>query len=61
MVLLATNPVDPADARRRIAKADIASQKLSALSAMPAGLLNTLEREEILDLLASLEAGPGAK
>jgi putative heme-binding domain-containing protein len=61
MVLLATNPVDPVDARRRVAKADITSQKVSALSPMPTGLLNTLELDEILDLLAWLEAVPEVK
>ena len=57
-VVLAINPVDP-DQRRRIAKADIASQHVSTTSPMPASLLNTLTREEILDLLAWLESGAG--
>jgi len=58
-LLVASNPVDPSDSRRRLAKADVASRKISALSAMPSGLLNTLEMDEILDLLAWLETGPG--
>ena len=55
-IQLAINPVDP-DQRRRIAKSDIASQRVSELSPMPEGLVNTLSREEILDLLAWLETG----
>jgi len=55
-IALAINPVDP-DQRRRIAKSDIATQRISEVSPMPAGLVNTLTREEILDLLAWMEAG----
>lgn len=53
-VVLAINPVDP-DQRRRLPKAEIESQRVSALSPMPPGLLNTLSREEIADLLAWIE------
>ena len=55
-IVLAINPADP-DQRRRLAKADVASQRVSELSPMPAGLLDTLTREEILDLLAWVESG----
>jgi hypothetical protein len=55
-VVLATNPVDPDD-RRRIAKSQLDSQRVSNVSPMPAGLLDTLTREEILDLLAWLLNG----
>ncbi len=55
-LILAINPVDP-DQRRRLAKADISTQRVSELSPMPGGLLNTLTREEILDLLAWVESG----
>jgi hypothetical protein len=58
-VSLAINPVDP-DQRRRLAKADISGQRVSEVSPMPAGLLNTLAREEILDLLAWIESGGDA-
>lgn len=58
-ILLAINPVDP-DQRRRINKAEIAAQKVSEISPMPAGLLDTLTREEILDLLAWIESGGDA-
>jgi putative heme-binding domain-containing protein len=55
-ILIATNPIDP-DERRRVAKAQVASQRVSEISPMPEGLLNTLERDEVLDLLAWLAAG----
>jgi putative heme-binding domain-containing protein len=55
-VILATNPID-SDDRRRIAKSQIASQRVSEVSSMPEGLLNTLQRDEVLDLLAWLSAG----
>ena len=55
-VVLATNPVDPDD-RRRVAKAQIESQRVSEISSMPEALLNTLERDEVLDLIAWLVSG----
>jgi putative heme-binding domain-containing protein len=54
---LAVNPLDPIDDRRRVAKADLASQRVSELSPMPTGLLNTLAQDEVLDLLVWLESG----
>jgi putative heme-binding domain-containing protein len=54
-VSVAINPVDP-DQRRRVARKDIAAQRVSDVSPMPAGLLNTLTREEIFDLLAWVES-----
>jgi putative heme-binding domain-containing protein len=59
-ITLAINPVDP-DQRRRLTKADVASQRVSEVSPMPGGLLDTLTREEILDLLAWIESGGVAK
>ena len=55
-VTVAINPTDP-DQRRRVLKAEVAAQRVSELSPMPTGLLNTLTREEILDLLAWVESG----
>jgi putative heme-binding domain-containing protein len=52
-VVLAANPID-SDDRRRIAKVQIAAQRVSEISSMPEGLLNTLEHDEVLDLLAWL-------
>jgi len=53
-VTLATNPADP-DHQERVAKQEIVSRRVSDVSAMPEGLLNTLNREEILDLLGWIE------
>ncbi len=53
---LVTNPFEP-DQVLTIPKIEIASTKESEVSAMPEGLMNTLTREEILDLLAFIEAG----
>ncbi len=53
-VTLATNPADP-DHREHVSKQEIMSRRVSDVSAMPEGLLNTLNRDEILDLLAWLE------
>jgi len=51
---VATNPVDP-DQRRRVNKAEIQTQRASDLSPMPAGLVNTLTKADVLDLLSFLE------
>lgn len=56
---LANNPID-ADHRWTVRKREIASQRVSELSPMPAGLLDSLTHEEILDLLAFLEFGASA-
>lgn len=53
-VTLATNPVD-LDSQQRIATSEILSRRISDVSSMPEGLLNSLTREEILDLLSWLE------
>ena len=53
-VTLATNPADP-DHQERVSKQEIVSRRISDVSSMPEGLLNTLSREEILDLLAWIE------
>jgi putative heme-binding domain-containing protein len=53
-VTLATNPADP-DHREHVSKQEIMSRRVSDVSAMPEGLLNTLNRDEILDLLAWIE------
>lgn len=54
-VTLVTNPLFP-DKTERIPLAEIESQQASLLSPMPAGLLDTLAKEELLDLLAYLES-----
>ncbi|MEM8486853.1 MAG: c-type cytochrome [Bacteroidota bacterium] len=47
------NPYDPAQ-KSTIAKADVANTKPSPASIMPAGLLNRLNAEEVMDLVAYL-------
>jgi putative heme-binding domain-containing protein len=46
------------DRMTTIAKKDIEESQVSAVSAMPTGLLDVLTKEEILDLLHYLESGP---
>jgi len=53
---LAENPLHP-DKIIRIAKGNIINREHSEVSLMPSGLLNLLDKEEILDLLAWLERG----
>ncbi|MCE9533626.1 MAG: hypothetical protein K8T89_21245, partial [Planctomycetes bacterium] len=54
-VTLYTAP--PMAKEHKIAKNSIESRNPSALSIMPVGQLNTLDKEQILDLLAFLLAG----
>jgi hypothetical protein len=51
---LITDPINPSRVVK-IKKQEIESHRLSAISPMPNGLLNTLSEAEILDLLAFLE------
>jgi putative heme-binding domain-containing protein len=53
-VVLVVNPM--AQQREEVLKKDIQSRAVSKLSQMPEGLLNTLTKDEILDLAAYLEA-----
>ncbi len=57
-VVLKPNPLSPAVVE--IAKAQIRERRVSDVSPMPAGLLNALKAEQILDLLAWFEAGGDA-
>lgn len=52
---VAENPSRPTDVTR-IPRSSIVARTTSPVSAMPEGLLNTLSRDEILDLLAYLES-----
>jgi hypothetical protein len=45
---------------QKVPKSAIKSRKVSALSLMPAGLVNALDKEQILDLLAYILAGGSA-
>jgi putative heme-binding domain-containing protein len=53
-IVLRPNPLETATVT--IAKSQIESRKLSKISPMPEGLLNTYTKDEILDLLAYLES-----
>ena len=55
-IRLYPNPLRP-DQFIEIDKVNIAAKRFSELSAMPEGLLNSLTKEEILDLLAYIETG----
>lgn len=54
-----TNPNDPVNGVTVVPTSKVQARKLTALSAMPAGLLTTFQKEEILDLAAFLESGGG--
>jgi putative heme-binding domain-containing protein len=54
-IVIATDPL--ADNREEILKSQIETMRPSPISPMPAGLLNTLTSDEILDLLAYLGFG----
>ena len=54
----AADPLHP-DKLTRISKALIVRMRRAAVSLMPAGLLNNFSKNEILDLLAWLQAGAG--
>ena len=53
---LHTNPLRP-DQLVEVNKIDIAERRFSEVSSMPEGLLNSLTKKEILDLLAYIETG----
>ncbi|MBI3417544.1 MAG: c-type cytochrome [Verrucomicrobia bacterium] len=54
-VVLVVNPLAP-DSRTEIKKSEIKKREASKISPMPEGLVNTLSKEEILDLLAYIES-----
>jgi len=56
-LLLAPNPYQPTFTRE-IQRSAIATRNDSTFSPMPVGLLNSFSREDVLDLLAVLQAGP---
>jgi putative heme-binding domain-containing protein len=55
-IRIAADPANP-DVVREISRGQIEEMKPSDVSLMPAGLLNTLSKDEILDLLAFLAGG----
>jgi len=54
-ITVQTGPTD--SAIKMLKKSEIKNRKASALSVMPVGLLNPLTKDQILDLLAFLDAG----
>lgn len=59
-LMIATNPLDPGASVSRVKRSAIESIAPAPTSFMPPGLLNTLTREDILDLLAYLRQKPGS-
>ena len=55
-VMVATNPNDPGGSEVRFRTGELESVTPSKASQMPAGLLDTLTRDEVLDLLAFLKS-----
>ncbi len=55
-IMVTTNPNDPGGSEIRFSIRDLESTTPSKVSFMPEGLLNTLSREEVLDLLAYLRS-----
>ncbi len=53
-IFIRPKPLEPETVT--IEKSEIESRKLSKISPMPDGLLNTFTKDEILDLLAYLES-----
>jgi len=53
---IVTNMLDPGNFTD-VKRGDIEEQRISDVSMMPSGLLNTLTKEEVLDLLAYLRSG----
>ena len=56
IVNMTVNPLDP-EQIVKVNKADIAERQISPVSMMPTGLLNTLNEEEVLDLLMYIQSG----
>ena len=57
VVRLLSNPLGEGEKSTDVAKAEIDERVESEISLMPLGLLNTMTKEEILDLLAYVESG----
>ena len=56
IMMVATNPMDPGGSEVRFSLGELQGIAPSPVSFMPAGLLNTLSPEEVLDLVAYLTA-----
>ncbi len=53
-LMVATNPMDPGGSEVRFSRKELTNITTSAVSLMPAGLLNALSQDDVLDLLAYL-------
>jgi putative heme-binding domain-containing protein len=60
-VTLGIHPLEPQAGPVVIQKAQVVSRRISELSSMPAGLLNTLDKDEILALVTWLGQMPNAE
>ena len=58
-VFVMTNPFAPADLVT-VSETDIQSRKARSISMMPPGLINALNQDELLDLLAYMMTGGNA-
>lgn len=56
-IRLLSNPLNAGERPKEVAKSEIDQRSVSPVSLMPMGLLNTLNKEDILDLLAYIESG----
>jgi alcohol dehydrogenase (cytochrome c) len=56
-IQLLSNPLKKGEKPKQVTKAEIDQRTESATSLMPLGLLNTLSKEDVLDLLAYIESG----
>ncbi len=54
---IVSNPLEKKESALEIAQEDVGDRLESKLSLMPVGLLNTLTKDDILDLLAFIESG----
>lgn len=57
VVRLLANPLDGSEKPKEVAKGDIEERMESKISLMPPGLLNSLSKADILDLLVYVESG----
>jgi putative heme-binding domain-containing protein len=59
-LMVSTNMLDPANFTN-VSRKKIVEMKASKVSMMPTGLLDTLNQDEVLDLLAYLKSGGNPK
>ncbi len=57
IIRLLSNPLSEGEQPKEVAKAEIDQRAESETSLMPLGLLNVLNKQDILDLLSYIESG----